>query len=256
MVGADPAGEETIKELKRIGVDTKFVKKTKKKLTNHSVILASDNQERTILVYRGASSELTTKEIPWFGLKAKWLYLAPLSGRLCNVFEKLVNFAWKNKMKVALNPGHSQLSLSQKTLTRILKKVDILILNQEEASFLSQIPFNKEKEIFRKIDKLCPGIAIMTKGPLGVVVSDGKFLYRAGALKTKAIDRTGAGDAFASGFISGFIRKKGNIEYAIQLATANSAACLREFGAKKGLLAKNQKFRKVKIFKEKCLGNN
>jgi len=137
-----------------------------------------------------------------------------------------------------------------------MKKVDVLILNQEEASFLTKIPFNKEKEIFRKIDKFCPGIAIMTKGPLGVVVSDGRYIYKAKALKTKAIDMTGAGDAFASGFISGLIKKKGNIEYAIQLGTANSAACLKEFGAKKGLLVNNQKFEKVKIFKEKCLETN
>ena len=253
MVGADSSGQETIKELAKNGVITQLIKRTDKKPTNHSVILSSDNQERTILVYCGASSELAVKDIPWPKIKAKWLYLAPLSGKLCNVFEKLVNFAWKNKIKIALNPGHTQLSLPRKTLTRILNKVDVLILNQEEACFLSKIPFNREKDIFRKIDDLCPGIAVMTKGPLGVLVSDGKCLYKASSLKVKTIDRTGAGDAFASGFISGLIKKKGDIVQAIQLGVANSSACLKELGAKKGLLAANQKFEKVKVQKGKCL---
>lgn len=250
MVGADYSGQEIIRELKKSGVSIELIKKTNKKPTNHSVILSPSNQERTILVYSGASSELTVKDIPWGRIKAKWLYLAPLSEKLGNISEKLVNFAVQNKMKIALNPGHTQLSLPRKKLVRILKKVDVLILNQEEACFLSRIPFNKEKEIFKKIDDLCPGIAIMTKGPFGVLVSDGKHIFRAGALKVRTSDRTGAGDAFASGFISGLIRKKGNIEQAIQLGIANSAACLKELGAKKGLLNVNQNFSKVKVRKE------
>jgi ribokinase len=256
MVGMDSTGQEIIKELQKSGVITQLIKKTGKKPTNYSVILSPSNQERTILVYCGASSELAVKDIPWSKIKAKWLYLAPLSGKLCNIFEKLVNFAKKNGMKIALNPGRTQLSLPRKKLVGILEKVDVLILNQEEACFLSGIPFNKEKEIFKKIDDLCPGIAIMTKGPLGVLVSDGKYIFRAGALKVQPVDRTGAGDAFASGFISGLIRKKGDIVQAIQLGIANSAACLKELGAKKGLLTANQNFSKVKVRKEKCLATN
>jgi len=253
MVGKDYSGQEILKELQKSNVITQLVKKTDKKPTNHSVVLSPGNQERTILVYCGASSELTVKDIPWNKIRAKWLYLAPLSGKLCNIFEKLVNFAVRNKMKIALNPGHTQLSLPKKKLIKLLKKADVLILNQEEACFLSDIPFNREKEIFKKIDDLCPGIAVMTKGPLGVLVSDGNYIYRANALKVRATDRTGAGDAFASGFISGLIRKKGDIAQALQLGIANSSACLKELGAKKGLLSVGQKFEKVKVHKEKCL---
>ena len=89
----------------------------------------------------------------------------------------------------------------------------------------------------------------MTKGPKGVVASGGKYLYRAGVPKSKVIDRTGAGDSFASGFITGFIKKRGNVEYAIQLGTANATSCLRKWGAKQGLLEKGEKFEKVKVKK-------
>ncbi|GAI51851.1 unnamed protein product [marine sediment metagenome] len=80
-----------------------------------------------------------------------------------------------------------------------------------------------------------------------MVVSDGKKLYRAKPAKTKVIDRTGAGDSFTSGFVSGFIQSKGNIEYAIQLGVANATYCLKKCGAKEGLLEKGEKFKKVKV---------
>lgn len=255
-VGDDIAGKEIVEEMKKLGIGVQFVFKTKLKTTNHSVVLSSGSKtDRTILVYRGASELLNHKGVPWKKLKAKWFYLAPLSGKLCKTTEDIVNFAYKNKIKIVFNPGNCQLTLPPKALKRILKKIDILILNQEEASLLTKIPYQKEDKIFKKIDKLCQGIAIMTKGPKGVVVSDGKHLYRAKVPKTKVIDKTGAGDSFGSGFVSGFIKSKGDIEFAFQLAMANSSSCLEKWGAKSGLLKKGERFKKIKIEKELCSKN-
>ncbi|MDP3990780.1 MAG: PfkB family carbohydrate kinase [Candidatus Nealsonbacteria bacterium] len=257
VIGKDKAGDEILQELKGLGIDTGFVKRISSKITNHSVILSSFSQkERTILVYRGASGEQTKKDIPWPKLKAKWFYLAPFSGQQVLLSEMLVNFAKKNRLKIAMNPSIAQLSLPQAALKRILSKVDVLILNREEASFLTNLPYKNEVEIFKKLDAFVPGICIMTKGSKGVVVSDGKLLYKAGSLGMKAVDFTGAGDSFAAGFVSGLIQSKGSIEYAIQLGMANGGFCLTQLGAKKGLLKKNQKWRKVKVQKEICSLNN
>jgi len=153
IVGEDEAGREILKELKSYKIDGSLVQKTKEKATNHSVIISSeDGQDRTILVYRGASELLNKQNIPWDKLKSKWIYIAPLWGQLCDTFEDIVDFAYKNKIKIAINPGSSQLYLPQETLSRIFKKIDILILNQEEASFLTKVSFQDEVEVFRKID--------------------------------------------------------------------------------------------------------
>lgn len=256
MVGDDFAGDAVLKEIKKLGVDTSFVKKTKTKSTNTSVFLVSPNKDRTLLVYRGASDLYRKEDIPWGKIRnAKWFYLAPFSGKLAEMTEGIINFAKKNNIRVALNPGYSQLNFPKDKLKRILSKVDVLILNKEEASKLSGIPYQKEKEIFRKIDEYVSGIVIMTKGIKGAVVSDGKHLYRAPSLKFKGGDATGAGDAFGSGFVSGLIEKN-DIEYAIQLAMANSGYSIAEWGAKEGLLKKDQKWKKVKVKRESCqLGN-
>ena len=131
-----------------------------------------------------------------------------------------------------------------------MKKIDILILNQEEASLLTNIPYQREKAIFEKLDRLVAGICLMTKGQKGVVVSNGEYLYKAKVLKIKTVDRTGAGDSFNSGFLSGFIRTKA-IPLAIQLGVANAAACLQKLGAKEGLLRKGQSYKKVKVTKQR-----
>lgn len=256
MVGDDAAGKIIVNELKKNKVDIALVQKTKEKLTNHSVVISSDGEDRTILVYRGAADFLDKNNIPWKKLKTKWIYLAPLSGLLCNAFEDIVNFAFENKIKIAVNPGNTQLSLPIEDIIRIFKKIDILILNQEEASFLTKVPFADENEIFKKIDEICPGIAVMTKGGEGVVVSDGRYLYSALPNPSrKVVDTTGAGDSFASGFISDYIRHNGDIEQAIQLGLANSAANLGEIGAKIGLLDKNSKFERVEVIKQLCSEN-
>ncbi|MBI3337509.1 MAG: carbohydrate kinase family protein [Candidatus Staskawiczbacteria bacterium] len=255
-VGNDLSGKEIINELKQLKINVGFILETDKKLTNHSIVISDSGKDRTILTYRGASELMGKNDIPFNKIKTclpagRWIYLAPLSGLLCEAFEYIVDFANKNKIKIAVNPSIAQLSLPKEKLERIFNKVDILILNQEEASFLTKISFENENEIFKKVDQICSGIVVMTKGGDGVVVSDGKDLYRAKPLpERKVVDTTGAGDSFASGFISDFIRHN-DIEKAIQLGMANSTSCLGEFGAKNGLLNKNSQFKRVQVIKEK-----
>ena len=237
QVGNDCFGDLIIKELGELRINTKLILRTKDKPTNVSVFLASPGRDRTILVYRGASDELSKKDIPWSKIKqAKWFYLAPFSGKLTNLTNDLVDFAKKNKIKVAFNPGYSQLTLPRPVLKRILSKVDVLILNKKEAAQLA-------------IGKKNKGITVITKGADGVDIFDGKYAYSANSLGLKVVDTTGAGDAFGSGFIAGLIQKN-DIIFAIQLAMANSGYNITKWGAKDGLLKKGQNWPKVGVKKE------
>ena len=265
-IGADVFGLEIVRDLKASSIDTGFIVKKKDAKTTTSVIISRPGEDRTILIYLGASGVFGEKDIQWKKIaKAKWFHIAPLKELFCESFEQLVNFAKENNIKVSVNPSKQQLSLPEGQLKDILQKVDILFLNQEEASFLTKIPFVQEQEIFKKASEFCPGVVVMTKGGDGVVASDGKYLYSASTNPNrKIVDTTGAGDSFASGFLSDYIRFNGDasaplsasIEKAIQLGIANSEANLSEVGAKNGILDKNSEFERVKVIIEECGKNN
>jgi len=247
MVGFDPAGEQIIKNLEFFKVATGFVSKTKKGPTNHSIVMSIPGEDRTIFVYKGASGFLGSGNIAWTKIKkTKWFYLAPLSGGLAKMFEEMIDFGKKNNIKIAVNPGNSQLNMPKSRLKKILKKTDILFLNQEESSLLTGLPYRREKEIFAQISSFYPGIFVMTKGTRGATASCGSRVYEIGTPNSKVIDRTGAGDSFGAGFVSGIIAGK-NIKESLQLASANATACLRKWGAKNGLLKKNDSYRKIKV---------
>jgi len=239
MVGKDTGGRAIKEELNELGVKG-FVVEDKILKTAYSIILSVSQKERTILVYQGACHKLQSKNIPFAQLKSKWFYISGLSGESAKTLMPVINFAKKNKIKVAMNPGAAQFALGLNGLRKIFDAVDVLLLNQEEGAQITGIDFRKEKEIFKKLDDYVKGIVIMTKGRGGVVVSDGNYLYSAGTFKeNKYIDRTGAGDAFGSGFVSGLMRT-GKIEEAIRLGTANGTAVVEELGAKNGLLTKSR----------------
>ena len=250
-VGKDLAGRDVINVLESFGIETEFIQTTMEKRTNFSVVLDVKGEDRTILVYRGASNTLKPQEVPK-NLNADWFYLAPFPKSGEETFHKIVDLAKENDVKVAINPSKGQLK-SDKLLDRI-NDFDILLVNKEEASTLTGIPYEKENEIFKKIDELFRGIFVMTKGSAGLTVSDDEKLYKVTSTPEKKVeDRTGAGDSFGAGFVSGLIKDMEIVE-AIQLGVANATNCLTQKGAKNGLLEEGQSFEKVdvKIEEKQC----
>lgn len=249
MVGDDIPGKEIVEYLNNLGVETNLIKKSKLKNTNNSIILDNPREDRTVLVYRGASELLSQEDLP-DNLQAKWFYLAPLSGKLSQLTEEIVSIAKNNNIKTAVNFGNCQLRMSKTKLKKILENTDVLILNKEEASVLTGINYKHEEKIIQKLIETHPGINILTKGKDGVVVTENNKIYEAKNSKTKVVDETGAGDAFGSGFISGLIRLS-DIEYCIKLGLTNSKYAISVKGATTGLLSARDNYlvekEKIKI---------
>lgn len=249
-VGEDVAGDAIRRELKQEKVDTRFIQHDPELNTAYSIILEHSSGERTILTHRGANNKLNSRDIPWKKLKSKWIYLSSLSADM-GIVKGAVGLKKKYGTKIAWNPGGNDLRLGLLKLKPHLKNIDVFIVNQEEASRLLGIPYKNVKQIFTKFDEVIDGLAVMTRGPKGVLVSDGKILWEAGIFKEKkVVDRTGAGDSFGSGFIAGLMQKS-NVKHALRLASANATSKVELMGAKTGLLTKkgfqNPRWRNLKI---------
>lgn len=245
-IGDDPGGRAVLEDLKKFGINSSFVVKDKDFYTAYSVILSTENG-RVALVYRGTSEQFKTTDVPCNKLFAKWFYISSLAGNI-KLLKNIFDCANEKKIRIAWNPGNGELKKGLSFLKPFLAKVGVLILNLQEVHELTGA--NKTLDIFKKIDELSDGMTVITNGMEGVEVCSGKTCYKASALGGKAVESTGAGDAFGSGFVSGLILKN-DVEYAIQLATANASSVVTKIGAKNGLLKKNtlRDFEKVKVEK-------
>lgn len=241
-VGDDVAGQAVLDELHKNEVDTSLVGHEKTQGTGFSALLLAPNGERTILTYRGASANYTLHESDFHDVAADWMYISSLSGHL-DILKTAIKYAKKNNIMIAANPGKAE--LKQKTeLKALLPDIHILSLNKEELGML--FGEGSLKELVIKAGRIVPCV-IGTDGPKGVIATYDNKLYKAGMYEdVKVIDRTGAGDAFSSGFVC-IAASGGSMEQAITFASANSTSVVGKIGAKAGILHKNAKLHKMPI---------
>jgi len=238
-VGDDGTGREIAEELKNEGVNPLFQIDGERD-TAYSTILVATDGERTILEYRGANDHFKSEETDWENLKSEWVYIDSLAGD-AELLRRILEWAKGNGAKVAFNPGKRLINMG-KGLWPLLADIDIFIANEDEFARIvgADRGQKKEPEVFEKMRGIVKGIVVMSKGPKGVEVADGENHYAAGIPDSPVVDRTGAGDSFGSGFVSGYIQSGGDIKFAIQLGTANATSVVRHFGSKKGLLKKGE----------------
>lgn len=259
-VGDDRSGEQVIAELQAQGVDTRLVCR-KPGQTGYSVILTSFEGERSILAYRGANSQLCADDLDWELLaQTRWFYLSSLSGSASELVAPLLAFAREKGIRVAMNPGNTQLKLGLEGLTPLLQDVDLLFLNRDEASALTGIspprPLPEQRrsgpahavrpgymyDLEPLFEVLCPLVrtaVILTDGKRGTQVAHGDQIYLMPILPVEVADVLGAGDAFGAGFTSGWIAE-GDLATALRWGSANSASVVTDPGAHFGLLTRDK----------------
>jgi sugar/nucleoside kinase (ribokinase family) len=249
-IGNDIAGREVLRTLRREHVGATLVEVTPRRRTSQSILLLQKG-ERSIITYHGAIDEFTLRRVRLDALKAAWWYVS-LPGDSYKAFNRLLSYATRHGIKVALNPSYKHLvGAGRQQLVKHLKKLALLVLNEGEAALLTGIPFRNEKKVFKVLDNMVPGIVAVTQGQKGSMVSDGHHIYHARIFKEHNLaDRTGAGDAFGAGFVAGLVRTgeqcaKGicnprSISYALRLASANAASVIERIGATEGTLTRKQ----------------
>jgi len=225
-VGKDETGKEILNMLKKENIKfLGYIDKTKK--SGYSVILDSKENNRTILTYKGVNNEIELKNIK--KLKTDWLYYSSLLGKSLRTQIKLAKIMKKKGVKLAFNPS-SYLTRRKYLIKELLKISDVLILNKEESQMLTN-----NKDLLKGLHEITKGIVVITDKNKPIKCYDGKKKYFLKPNKIKVVERTGAGDAFASGFVAGLIAKN-SIEDSLRLGLRQSESVIKHFGAKNNLL--------------------
>jgi len=244
-LGEDPASQSILKDLDDEGVDTRHVVQDESYQSGYSVIMIATNGERTIINHRGNAFGRTGKH--GFELDAiveyDWVYPTSLGNGGLSLLREIVDTAAAHKVKVMLNPAGPELAEPDK-LKALLEEVEVLCCNKEEMQLL--VSGETCEELALHALHYVP-VAIVSDGPNGVVATDGKTIIRAGMYEdVPVVDRTGAGDAFASGFLSQWSQGK-SLKDAIIFASANSTSVVTKIGAKEGILRRGVRLHEMPL---------
>ncbi len=241
-IGRGTNSKRVINLLQKENIDTSFIQNDFGR-TGFSVILDAVGHDRTILTFKGNNDDLNFNKINKSKLKTKWFYFSSMLEKSFETQKRLADFAVKNKIKIAYNPSSYLVKKGAKYIQYILKRTDILILNKEEAAYL--VGKRKPKITLNKLLKLGPKLAVVTDGKNPIYATEGKEIYSLKPSPIKVLESTGAGDAFASSFLAGIIKKQ-DIEFALKLGLVNSQSVITHYGAKNKLMKYKETLNKIK----------
>jgi len=248
-VGEGENADKILKVLKKEGVE--FLGKMGKGLSGYSVILDSSGRDRTILTYKGANDDIGYSDLDIGKIKTKWLYLSSMLGKSFEMQKKLVKWARRNNVKVAYNISGYLAKKGLAYLKPMLSSCDVLILNKEESEMLVGKKATLDK-LGKVVDVVC-----VTDGPHGAVAyakvpnvtldtskfkkqqelrEDGLSNWEIKTSGAKCVEATGAGDAFACGFVSALVKGE-SIERGLKIGAVNAESVIAHKGAKNKLLS-------------------
>jgi fructokinase len=203
-VGADEFGKFLRDTLQREGVDTSGVITTKKAPTGLAFVSLASDRERSFAFYRDACADtlLTPEDLrdrPWRG--ARVFHYGSISliaepsrsatlAAIARAKERGMLISCDPNLRLPLWPSASA---ARAGMRLALRSAQVVKISEEEVDFLGSVP-------------RAP-LVVVTRGSRGgTVLEAGRRLFDFPAFRVKAMDSTGAGDAFTAGLLYGMLR--------------------------------------------------
>jgi ribokinase len=235
-VGEDQHGRDIITSLHKQGVDGRFIHVNPGMKSNYHYVLWY-KEERTILIkhedYDYRWPRFRSSDMP------KWVYLTSIAKDSLEYQDQIAEWLQAHPtIKLAFQPGTFQIEAGAKRLAALYRRTEVVILNREEAVQVTGSDYHDLHALLDGMHKLGARIVCITDGPKGAYVSDGSQRLKMPLYPDPAppVERTGAGDAFASTFIAE-LAKGNTLEGALQYAPINSMNVVQKVGAQEGLLS-------------------
>lgn len=156
-------------------------------------------------------------------------------------FEDHLDEVVKEKLPFMFDPAFYIPTFSKKILSLGVKKAEIVIGNDYEIELMAR---RLEKSLDKLMNK--DQVLVTTLGAKGCVVRQGKQKYEVKAVKVKkAVDPTGAGDAFRAGFLAGFLAGE-SLERCGQMGAVAGAYAVEVYGTQRHKFTKKQFEKRLK----------
>ena len=228
-IGQDSFGDAALRGLRREGINTRYVVRSKTRASGVALILVDARGENLIAVARGSNDELLPRHIDATlpAIRAARCLVVQLEIPLTTV-RRAVELAIRHGVPVLLNPAPVQ-----RVPVRLLRQAAFLTANESELAALTGLPANRKSEVeaaARRLHALGVKQVLATCGARGVCWCSAAGTRWFPAWKVKAVDTVGAGDCF-SGTFAATVADGKSIEQAIRFAITAASICVTRPGA-------------------------
>lgn len=236
-VGSDAFGDLILQTLTDNDVNTAGMQQDANSSTSFTFVAVASDGERTFYHYIGANGELCEVDLNWEIIKStKILHIAGAlvmprfdGAPMANVLQDAKALG----ITTSLDTAYDATGKWMETLEPCLHHVDIFIPSIVEAQYLTDLSEYREITQFLRNNYGIHTIVIKM-GENGSYASTPEAEYLAPAYPVNAVDATGAGDAYAAGFLAGTIMGW-DLKATAELASATGAACVTAIGTTAGI---------------------
>ena len=230
-VANDPDGTLQLKSLKEENVDITKVIICKEGKSGTAIGFVDENGERVLYVHPGVNDTITFEEIDkTYVRNTKFLHITSFVGENpFKVQKKIIKTL--SKVKLSFDPGGLYTRKGFAVLRPLLKKTDVLFLNEREQKKLTGKDFQTGSKILLEAGAQVVAVKL---GKKGCYVTNGKEKYLIDAYRVKVVDTTGAGDAYCAGFLYGKVMGK-DLYTCGRLGNFVASRKIQKIGAREGL---------------------
>jgi ribokinase len=249
-VGDDDAGQFLLDDLKKEGVNTRYVKKIRGMQTPvNFIFVTKDTGEKTII----QSPFMQTTKLSINDIRPDMFQGVKLLHTTCihpEITLKAMKLAKDAGVTISLDL-ESQIALrGMNSLRPFLSYVDLLLPNKMGAMTFTQkeSPLQAGKEFIKMGIKT----VVITLGERGAMAVTKEETFESPAFNVQTVDATGAGDAFCGGFCYAHVLQKWEIQKSLIFANACAALKVTKLGARTGMptLSEVTTFLKTKEYPE------
>ena len=241
-VGDDEIGKWIVRELHKIGIDLKENSIEENCQSDLSTILVDTKSADRVIFSNQVANQKLVIEKEKIG-HPDWIFIGDLSGQWQKNIDTLVVFAKKYDTPIAFNPRQKTIHDDVKKIIQTISVCELLFVNKDEAieiisgydENVLQEMLNEEEYLVKTLYEIGAKTVALTDGERGAWAYDGIAVLHIDAMLQKAIDSTGAGDAFTSGFFAAQLKGE-NLLTALKWGIANSSNSVTEYGGQQGLL--------------------
>lgn len=243
-LGQDDFGKHILKTVRGEGIDTSQIELVEGYQTSVYFREVMANGDSRSFYYRENSptSTMTAESLDEnYFRNSKVLHITgvfpSINDNNKEILLKAVELAKKNNLLISFDPNIRlkmwKKSQAREFINKFLSEVDILLVGDEEISIL--IDEEDTNEAIKKFHDMGIDKVVVKRGAKGAIGSDGSNIYDVAAIKPKAlIDTVGAGDGFAAGFLSAYL-KGDSFEESIEFANAVGSLVVGIEGDNEGL---------------------